>query len=103
MMHRVGRGFTLLEVLVTLALMGLLLGLVAVAGPSLQPPPEAEVPRRIAAAREEAVRTRAPVTVTFDDSTTVSLFPDGSATPASVHDQGTVWVVDPWTAEVRHE
>lgn len=103
MTHRAGRGFTLLEVLVTLALMGLLLGLVAVTGPALQPPLEAEVPRRIAAAREDAIRIRAPVTETFADSTSVTLFPDGSATPAHVRDAGAVWVVDPWTAEVRRE
>ena len=96
-------GFTLVEVLVTLALIGLVLGLVAVAGPTLQPPPTAEVPRRIAAARAAAIDGGRPVTVTFADSSTVTVYPDGSASPARIWDGAASWVVDPWTAEVRRE
>jgi prepilin-type N-terminal cleavage/methylation domain-containing protein len=103
-MRRAGSGgFTLVEVLVTLAVMGLVLGLVAVAGPTLQPPPAAEVPRVIAAARTEAVGGGKPVTVTFADSSRVTVYPDGSASSARIWDGAVSWMVDPWTAEVRRE
>jgi prepilin-type N-terminal cleavage/methylation domain-containing protein len=96
-------GFTLVEVLVTLAIMGVVLGLVAVAGPTLAPPPAAEVPRRIGGARAAAIEQGRPVTLTFSDSSRVTLYPDGSATPARIWDGAVAWVVDPWTAEVRRE
>jgi hypothetical protein len=94
---------TLVEVVVTLTILGVLFGLVAVSGVVLEPPPETGVPGRIMEARREAIRTGAPVTVAFDRVTQVTLYPDGSATPARVADGTGAWRVDPWTGAVTRE
>jgi prepilin-type N-terminal cleavage/methylation domain-containing protein len=100
----IGRsGLTLVEVVVTLSILGVLFGLVAVSTVVLKPPPEAAVPRRITDARREAIRTGVPVTVAFDSLVRVTLYPDGSATPARVADGGAAWRVDPWTGAVHRE
>lgn len=91
------QGFTLVEVIVTLAIISVSLGAVGVAVGALTAPEEAEVPRRIAIAREAAIESGNPVSVTFD-SVTVTLFPDGSTTPASIPDATGAWIVDPWTS-----
>jgi prepilin-type N-terminal cleavage/methylation domain-containing protein len=97
------RGLTLVEVVVTLTLLGVLFGLVAVSTVVLEPPTEAMVPRQIAAARRDAIRTGVPVTLAFDSVVRVTLYPDGSATPARVADTVGAWRVDPWTGAVRRE
>jgi prepilin-type N-terminal cleavage/methylation domain-containing protein len=97
------RGMTLVEVVVTLSVLGVLFGLVAVSTVILEPPPEAAVPRRIDEARREAIRMGAAVTVAFDGLVLVTLYPDGSATPARVADSTGAWRVDPWTGAVTRE
>jgi prepilin-type N-terminal cleavage/methylation domain-containing protein len=97
------RGMTLMEVVVTLSVLGVLFGLVAVSTVVLEPPTEAAAPRRIAEARREAIRTGAPVTIAFDSAVQVTLYPDGSATPARVADSSGAWRVDPWTGAVTRE
>jgi hypothetical protein len=94
---------TLVEVVVTLSLLGVLFGLVAVSTVVLEPPAEAMIPRRIAAARREALHAGVPVTLAFDGGTHVTLYPDGSATPARVADSAGAWRVDPWTGAVTRE
>jgi prepilin-type N-terminal cleavage/methylation domain-containing protein len=96
-------GLTLIEVVVTLALLGVLFGLVAVSTVALEPTTEATIPRRIAAARREAVRTGVPVTLAFENGAQATLYPDGSATPARVADSAGTWRVDPWTGAVTRE
>jgi prepilin-type N-terminal cleavage/methylation domain-containing protein len=97
------RGMTMIEVVVTLSILGVLFGLVAVSTVVLEPPPEADVPRRVGEARREAMRMGAPVTVTFDSLVPVTLYPDGSATLARVADSTGAWRVDPWTGAVTRE
>jgi prepilin-type N-terminal cleavage/methylation domain-containing protein len=73
-----GQGFTLVELLVAIALLGVLAGVAGAAFVSLRPTAEAEHLRAIAAARAEAIRTGA--TVTWSDGRQVVLFyPDGSS------------------------
>jgi len=95
-------GFTLLEVTVTLALLGLLFGLIGVSMVTLESPPQAAVSRELAAARRVAVRTGVPVTLAFA-SDTVTLYPDGSATGARVRDSVGAWRIDPWTGATTHD
>jgi hypothetical protein len=94
---------TLVEVVVTLSIVGVLFGLVAVSTVVLEPPAEAMIPQRIMEARREAIRTGVPVTVAFASAVRVTLYPDGSATPARVADSAGAWRVDPWTGAVHRE
>lgn len=75
-------GFTLLEVIVVLALLGLLLGVSALSFASLKAPREADRDRELRYARSEAVQTGRPV-VTGDNharrTTHVLFLPDGRA------------------------
>lgn len=100
-MTRTRRGFTLVEMLVVLAILALAVGLVAISVPALAPPETARVPRAIAAARAEAIRTGRAVTLEVAPGARIRLYPDGSAAPTRVSADGADWVVDPWTAEVR--
>ena len=75
------RGFTLVELLATLAILGLGAGVAALTLPTLRPAPAAEVLRSLRAARDAAVRTGEPV-VWRRDSVRVRFFPDGSSTGA---------------------
>jgi prepilin-type N-terminal cleavage/methylation domain-containing protein len=59
-------GFTLVEVIVVLAIMGMILGVSGVALASLRPTPGSERLRALAVARERAIRTGQPVRVTTD-------------------------------------
>lgn len=66
-----GSGFTLLEVVVALALLGLILGVSAVAVATLGEPAEATLNRQLIAARDSAIRSGKPVTVTINASDSV--------------------------------
>ena len=101
MSGRMRRGVTLLELMVTLALLAILAGVV---GLSLQRGGPARVvdarTARIAAAREEALRSGHAVSVTFVDSGhthTATAYPDGRvlADPALG--------IDPLTGRVRED
>ncbi|MGH7537058.1 MAG: prepilin-type N-terminal cleavage/methylation domain-containing protein [Gemmatimonadales bacterium] len=88
------RAFTLVEVVVALALLGLLFGVSGLALASLRETPSAAIGRQLADARAEAIRTGRPagVTVTIPDTakynaprTTHLLFlPDGRAVGAGI-------------------
>jgi prepilin-type N-terminal cleavage/methylation domain-containing protein len=97
------RAFTLIEVLVTLTIVGIALGMVGLSVATFEPRAEAEVPRRIAEARATAIRSGAAVTVEFEGEGRVTLYADGSATPARIQDGAAYWRIDPWTGEVRRE
>ncbi len=99
-MSRAVAGFTLVELLVALAIMALAAGLVTVTITTLQPPEGAELLRTIADAREAAIRDGLPVTVELGADTRVIVYPDGSATPTRFAIAGQRWEIDPWTAEV---
>jgi prepilin-type N-terminal cleavage/methylation domain-containing protein len=76
------RGYTLLEVLVVLAIMGIALGVSGLALASLKAPREAEQVRQLRQARERAIQSGGPVflDITMARSTTHVLFlPDGRA------------------------
>ena len=87
-------GYTMVEVIVALALLGLILGLSGVAVASLREPTGAAITRRLIAARDSALRTGKPVTVTVTVPVTIEyhalrtthilFLPDGSALGAGV-------------------
>lgn len=58
------RGVTLVELIVALALLGVILGVSGVALASLREPSTAEATRQLAAARADAIRKGRPVFVT---------------------------------------
>lgn len=77
-----GVGFTLVEVLVVLALLGLIVGITGLAVASLEPPLESAGLVELRRARTEAVRTGRAVRHVFDRSplpAQVLFLPDGSA------------------------
>lgn len=55
------RGFTLVEVMVVLAVLALMTGLVTVGLATLEPSPESEYARSVERARAQAIRTGSPV------------------------------------------
>jgi prepilin-type N-terminal cleavage/methylation domain-containing protein len=74
------RGSTLIELVVVLAILGLLLGVSALGLWSLRHTPEDERLARIASARREALQRGSVVTIGADDSGRVLRFlPDGRA------------------------
>jgi len=100
---RAPAGMTLIEVLVTLTVLGVLFSFAGVSMVVLEPPKDADIPRRLAVSRRDAVRTGVPVTLSFANGARVTLYPDGSATPARVADTTGAWRVDPWTGAATHE
>ena len=75
------RGVTLLELLVVLVILGLVASLVAFAPAAVERVPAGEVEARVAAARREALRSGAPVTIdiTIDGHPhSLTALPDGS-------------------------
>ena len=94
------RGFTLVETLVVLVLLGITFAAAAASMTALQADDPGSVPARLAEARLAAARDGQPRTVPFD-GTTVTVYADGSATPAIVTHGGATWQIDPWTAEAH--
>ena len=74
-------GFTLLEVIVVLAVMGLALGISGLALATLKAPRESERIRELREARAEAIHTGRPVRAVFDHSPLPAplFLPDGRA------------------------
>ncbi len=93
-------GFTLLEVMVALALLGLILGVSGLALASLREPGENLATRQLRAARDssirsgEVVRVRIPATGSSRDvyAASVTFLPDGRSVGAGV---------DPLTGDLR--
>ena len=75
------RGVTLVELLVALALLGLVLGVSGLALASLHEPSESASTRELRRGRAEAIRTGAPVRTVSDHAprTTHLFLPDGRA------------------------
>ena len=94
------RGFTLVELLATLAILGLGAGVAALALPSLQPAPGSEVLRALHAARATAVRSGRAV-VWRRDTVAVRFLPDGSSSGGSILLDSLVIWVDPLTGTAR--
>ena len=97
---RARHGFTLLEVLVALTVLGLLATVLAarVPAPTTEPTVTA-----LSRARAHAVRRRTVVAVNVNDTVTVRYAPDGTASAASWCAAGRCWSVDRWTGQVRGE
>lgn len=93
-------GFTLLEMMVTLAIMGLLTALSGLAIQSFRPPPEQEVLASLAASREEAIRSGTAV-VWRRDSVTVRFLPNGSSSGGLVPTGARAVSIDPLTGGMR--
>jgi prepilin-type N-terminal cleavage/methylation domain-containing protein len=75
------RGSTLLELLVTLVVLGAVAGVVTVALPRLAQPADDTPMSRVARARRDALASGRPVTVTLDDTAgavDATIAPDGS-------------------------
>jgi len=93
-------GFTLVELLATLAILGLGAGVAALALPSLQPPSGSEVFRSLHAARATAVRSGRAV-VWRRDTVAVRFLPDGSSSGGRLLLDSLVIWVDPLTGTAR--
>jgi prepilin-type N-terminal cleavage/methylation domain-containing protein len=96
----VTRGFTLVELLAVLAILGLGAGVAALALPSLKPPPGSEVLGSLAAARAAAVRGGHAV-VWRRDTIAIRFLPDGSSSGGLVPVDTLVIAVDPLTGAIR--
>lgn len=74
-----GEGYTLVEVIVVLAILGLMLGISGLALASLKPPPESEWIRVLRQARSQAIRTGRPIYTGGNHAprTTHLFLPDG--------------------------
>jgi len=96
----VTRGFTLVELLAVLAILGVGAGVAALALPSLQPPPGSEVLRSLEAARAAAVRSGRAV-VWRQGTVAVRFLPDGSSSGGRISVDSLVLVVDPLTGATR--
>ena len=96
MTHTRRNGATLMELLVAVAIVGVLL---AVVGPGPRPTAASGTPdiaSRVASARGHALRSGRPVTTVVDSNGhELTLYPDGSAAVDSLK-------VDPLTGAVRH-
>jgi prepilin-type N-terminal cleavage/methylation domain-containing protein len=91
-------GFTLLELVVSLAIVGVCLGLVAAAvAPYRQE--QSSLVMLAEAARDSAVRTGHVVRMATGSQTEAAFFPDGSATSALLTDGRDSLRTDPWTGE----
>ncbi len=80
------RGVTLVELMVALALLGLILGISTLAVASLRPPAGSEIKQAVQRARAEAIRTGVPVSTARYHSPlpTVLFLPDGRAVGINV-------------------
>ena len=94
------RGFTLLEMMVTLAILGLLTAVTGLAVRSLRPSPQQHLLQELAAAREEAIRSGRSV-VWHLDSNTVRFLPNGSSSGGRVTAGAGTVAVDPLTGGIR--
>ena len=93
------RGLSLIELLVVLAILGLLVGIGALGLAGAKPAPGTTTAQMLARARSEAVRTGRATIVTIDSAgrhgpTVIRFQPDGGAIGPGV---------DPWTGQVRQE
>ena len=94
------RGFTLVELLAALTVLGLGAGVAALALPTLRPTPEGAVLRSLAAARDSAIRTGSPV-VWQRDSVRVRFLPDGVNSGGRIALDGVTLEVNPLTGVVH--
>ncbi len=94
------KGVTLVELIVLLAVVGLMLGISGLALGSLRPPPASGAIRELEAARAEALRTGRPVVVHVD-TVAVRFAPDGSSSGGTIMTGGLVVTVDPLTGAVH--
>jgi prepilin-type N-terminal cleavage/methylation domain-containing protein len=82
MMKKRCAGFTLVEVIVVIGILGLLMGMSGLAFGSLRAPSESEVAREFRRARSEAIRTGRPATTVVNRTLRnrpVLFLPDGRA------------------------
>jgi prepilin-type N-terminal cleavage/methylation domain-containing protein len=85
------RGVTLVELMVVLAVLGVVAGISGLAVASLRPPVEAELSARLQRARGTAVRQGRAVTVVGENGTKILFLPDGRVIGSGV---------DPWSGGV---
>lgn len=93
------RGVTLLELMVAVAILGLLAAVSGVAIRSLAPAPEQQLLRELAAAHEDAVQSGRNV-VWLGDSVAVRFLPNGSSSGGRLAAGARTIVVDPLTGGI---
>ncbi len=93
-------GLTLVELIIVIAILGVLVGVAGVTFTSLRPPTEARVLSVLRAARSEAIRSGRP-TVSHVGELTVRFLPDGSSSGGRVELDGHTFVIDPLSGEIR--
>lgn len=94
------RAFTLVELIVTLAVIGVSVTVVGLSVATLDAPPEAAVIGALRAARDSAIRSGGPVLVTVEGSV-VRFTPDGAASGGPLRSDSLVARVDPLSGQVR--
>ena len=94
------KGVTLVELIVALALLGLILGISGLALGSLRAPPVSGMIQRLDAARAEALRAGRPVVVHLD-TIALRFAPDGSSSGGTITTRGLSMTVDPLTGAVH--
>ncbi len=94
------RGLTLLELIVSLAIIGLIAGLSGLAWRQSMASPSAAALRAVLDARESAIRFGKP-TVWHSGSVVIRFLPDGSSNGGRLTADGVTIVVDPLSGTVR--
>lgn len=94
------RGVTLVEMIVALAILGVVMGLTAVAVRPVAALDADSVAVRLSDAHEVAVRTGVPVVLAVGGQT-VRFLPDGSSSGGMLRVGDAAYLMDPLTSEVR--
>ncbi len=94
------RGFTLVELLAALVMLGLVAGAAGVSLASLRAPPTSDIVRTLRAARAEAIRA-GEATAWSHGPTVVRFYADGSSSGGRVTVEGRTVAIDPLTGAVR--
>jgi prepilin-type N-terminal cleavage/methylation domain-containing protein len=94
------RGFTVLELMVSLVILGVLTGLSALAFRARESTVIEVSLRTLGAARTEAIRTGRPVEWE-QDTVAMRFLPDGSSSGGRITLQGHVFAIDPLTGGIH--
>lgn len=94
------RGFTMLEMIVALSLLGLLVGVASLAFRSLDPPAASLTVRELQATRDSAI-AKGESLIWTHEADTVRFEPDGSSSGGEVTAEGTTYLIDPVTGAIR--
>lgn len=96
-------GFTLVELLVTLAILGLTAAMVPLGLATVTPTAADAASARVDSVRQLAVTSGHPIRIAVEGTgplgtDSATFYPDGTASCASWVAGGHAWLIDPWTA-----